>query len=195
MYRASRVKFLTPTTILVATLCLVLGCSGGDGELSETSTTGQTGAVDGGRGATNVRELSSLNVCELLPEPDVIELLGGEIKTAASRSDYGNSQGCDYGIGAPGTATYEYISIWVSTPDLFQSAKSILETDAGLGQESTAEDLEGLGDVAFAIHNETEQQTTIHVLRHDDVVISVTAEGLDHARRLTEEVIERLGDI
>jgi hypothetical protein len=194
MFRASRGQFLAPTATLFLALCIASSCGDGGGELAETATTGQNGVVDAGTKNAKVRELSSLNVCELLPERDIIDLLGGEIKTAASRSDYGNSQGCDYGIGAPGTATYEYISIWVSTPDLFQSAESILETDTGLGQEATAEDLEGLGDVAFAIHNETEQQTTVHVLRRDDVVVSVTAEGLEHARRLTEEVIERLGD-
>ena len=194
MLRASRFQFLAPMTLLLLPLYIVSGCGERGGETAETAPTMQDGGVDGEIESAKARDLASLNVCELLPEDDVIALLGGEIKTAASRSDYGNSQGCDYGIGAAGTATYEYISVWVSTPDLFQSPESILETDTGLGQEATAEDLEGLGEVAFAIHNATEQQTTVHVLRRDDVVISVTAEGLEHARQLTEEVINRLGD-
>jgi len=66
------------------------------------------------------RDLIEMNVCELLSGPEVIELLGGEIKTPALRSDYGTSQGCDYGIGTVGTGSYEYISIWVSDPGLFQ---------------------------------------------------------------------------
>jgi hypothetical protein len=178
--------------MLLVALSAVWACGDRDSQLAETDTADGDEVGDTGPDGSTARNLTGLNVCELLPERDVLELLGGEIKTAASRSDYGNSQGCDYGIGAAGTATYEYISVWVSTPDLFQDAESILETDRGLGQEVSVEDLEGLGDIAFAIHNQTEGQTTVHVLRRGDSLIQATAEGLDHARQLVETILERL---
>ncbi|MEJ2370889.1 MAG: hypothetical protein P8Y07_08575, partial [Gemmatimonadales bacterium] len=186
-------RALLSAALLVA-LSAVSACTEGDDKLAETTTADGDEVGDAGLEGSTARDLTDLNVCELLPERDVIELLGGEAKTAASRSDYGNSQGCDYGIGDPGTATYEYISLWVSTPDLFLDAESILKTDRGLGQDASAEDLKGLGDVAFAIHNQTEQQTTVHVLRRGDVAISATAEGLEHARQLAETILERLGN-
>jgi hypothetical protein len=80
-----------------------------------------------------------------------------------------------------------------ASPDLFETLESALETEKGLGQKATGEVLAGLGDEAFAVHNKTTGDTTIHVLRRGDVWLEVKADTLDHARKLAEEVLQRLG--
>jgi hypothetical protein len=80
-----------------------------------------------------------------------------------------------------------------ASPDLFETLESALETEKGLGQKATGEVLAGLGDEAFAVHNKTTGDTTIHVLRRGDVWLEVKADTLDHARKLAEAVLQRLG--
>lgn len=174
-------------SVLVLATFAIGACGG------EPSKAAATGDAHSGADVSRGRDLTEVNVCELVPDALVAETVGGTVKQAGSRSDYGASQGCDYEISGSTKSGYEYVSIWLGPPEQFEDPESILETDRGLGQEADMENVAGLGDEAFVIHNRTERQSTLHVLRRDDVSLSVTAANLTHARQLGELVLERVG--
>jgi hypothetical protein len=140
------------------------------------------------------RDLSSVNVCELMPGEVVAKIAAGRLKGPGKRTPGSASQqGCSYELGAAGEGTYEYVHVYLTNPDLFEPLESVLETEKGLGQKATGEILKGLGDEAFAVHNQSTKDTTVHVLRRGDVWLEVKANTLDHARKLAEAMLQRLG--
>ena len=188
-------KFLQWT--LVCTLLVVSSCS----NENESSIANPNSASDAEKPKPNVSSTSqqatisffpSLNICDLLPSDLVAATIGGAVKQQGHHSDYGNlGKTCTYGI-KPVNEAFEHVAIGLAPPGLFQKAETILETDRGLGQQSTAEVLQGLGDEAFVIHNQTEEQSTIHVLNRNAFALSVTARNLEHARPLTELALARI---
>jgi hypothetical protein len=112
--------------------------------------------------------------------------LGASAPKPARRSGSGVHQGCEYELDPAGADGYEYISIWLGPAADFGEPESRLATDRGLGQEVSAEWLDGIGDAAYAIYNASEQQTTVFVRVGSRLSLEVTAESLDHARELAK---------
>jgi hypothetical protein len=138
------------------------------------------------------RNLSSVDVCLLMPDKVVAQILSNKVTHPGKRRDEGaTSKGCMYGLGSPHKGTYEYVHIFLTSPELFQPLESQLETERGLSLKATGEILTGLGDEAFAVHGNSD--TSVNVLRRGDVWLEVKANNLDHARKLAESVLQRLG--
>lgn len=144
------------------------------------------------------RDLATLDVCVLMPDEVVAEILGNEITQPGRRQDYGRgAQGCEYSLGraerGTGEGPFEYVFIYVNTPASFGTLQDALATDQGLGQQVSGAAVSGLGDQAFAIDNQTEHSTSLRVLVKNDVALDIKANSLDHARKLAEATLERLG--
>ncbi|MFQ5675201.1 MAG: hypothetical protein ACE5G1_04830 [bacterium] len=137
-------------------------------------------------------DISKVNVCELLPDELLAKTIGGAILKPSRRSDYGSSQGCEYQIDPAGKDRYEYCAIWLSPAAGFGNPQMELETAHGLGQDASAEQIADLGDAAFVIHNQTEQQSTVNVLLKDKVVVQVTADHYQDARKLTNLALAQI---
>jgi len=138
----------------------------------------------------NQRDLSALDVCAILPDEVVATVLGNTITQPGRRQDYGQvSQGCEYALGraerGTGEGPFEYVFIYVSPPGSFGTLETALATDQGLDQKVSGEVVSGIGDLAFAVHNQTEHATTLHVLREDDFALEIKANNLEHTRKVT----------
>jgi hypothetical protein len=187
--------------IAMAIFCLaaavLLGCGKEDKNQQAAvpgAPAGQQGSgaspTEGGKG----RELASINVCALMPDAVVGQLLGKTVTRGGSRRDYGiYTQGCEYELRqGNGPAGYEYVFIDLKPVDTFGGLNEELQGNRSMGQHVTGERVSGVGDKAFAIDNQTEQSTTLHVLRRGDVALDVKANSLDHARKLAVATLERL---
>jgi hypothetical protein len=144
------------------------------------------------------RDLSALDVCAILPDKVVAQLLGNTVTQPGRRQDYGQvTQGCEYALGraerGTGEGPFEYVSIYVNPPGSFGTLESALATDQGLGQDVSGEVVSGIGDQAFAVYNATEHATTLHVLREEDLALEIKANNLEHTRTLAEAALEQLG--
>ena len=146
----------------------------------------------------NQRDLSALDVCAILPDEVVAQVLGNTVTQPGRRQDYGQvTQGCEYALGraerGTGEGPFEYVFIYVSLPGSFGTLETALATDQGLDQKVSGEVVSGIGDLAFAVYNETEHATTLHVLREDDFALEIKANNLEHTRKLAEAALARLG--
>jgi hypothetical protein len=145
----------------------------------------------------NQRDLSALDVCAILPDEVVAQLLGNTIRQPGRRQDYGQvTQGCEYALGRAERGTdegpFEYVFIYVSPPGRFGTLETALATDQGLDQKVSGEVVSGIGDLAFAVYNETEHATTLHVPRKGDLALEIKANNLEHTRKLAEAALARL---
>lgn len=133
-----------------------------------------------------------INVCELIPSKLLAETLGGKILNPPQHSDYGTTQGCEYEIDPAGSDKYEYCAIWFYPTSLFENSESALENTKGINQKATVEKLTGYGDESYVIHNESEDQSIIHVLLKGKVYIEVKAENFNDAKKITELVLSKI---
>jgi len=143
------------------------------------------------------RDLETLDVCVLMPDEVVAQILGVEITQPGRRQDYGKgAQGCEYSLGraerGAGAGPFEYVFIYVNTPASFGTLQEALATDQRLGQKVSGTAVSGLGDQAFAIDNQTEHSTSLRVLVKNDVALDIKANNLDHARKLAETALQKL---
>lgn len=137
----------------------------------------------------------NIDVCELIPDKLVAQALNSKILKPAQSSNYGSIRGCTYTVDPAGEDNIEICTVWFNPPSTFTSPEDELETAHGLGQEATAEYLEGYGDKAFVVHNQTEQQSIIFVLLKDKLNLQVAVEHYNDAKKLTELILSKLKEI
>jgi len=182
-------------TGFVSLAFFVSACDSGEqGQQMSTPPTVETPA----KAQEKQRDLSALDVCMIMPDQLVAQLLGNTVTQPGRRQDYGQAaQGCEYALGraerGTGAGPFEYVFIYVNPPGSFGTLEAALATDQGLGQEVSGEAVSGIGDQAFAVYNNTEHAATLRVLRQDDVALEIKASNLEHTRKLAEATLERLG--
>jgi hypothetical protein len=140
-------------------------------------------------------DLSKIKICELVPDELVAQTLGAKIIKPAQSNDLGPSHGCTYTLDPSGTDNFEVCIVWLNPVSTFTSLEDELETAKELSQVATGENLQGLGDKAFAVHNKTEDQSIIHVLLKDKLYLQVGVEHFDDAKKLTELILSKLKNI
>jgi hypothetical protein len=131
------------------------------------------------------RDLSAVNVCELIPPEAVAAAVEAESAGPPEPTDPGfDGKGCryQYRSGVGGISRYTEISL--HPPDDYRFQRS-METF-----EKT--DLPGLGDAAF--WGERSGQTDLYVLKQGDVSVHVQARSqqLEQAQAIAAAVLERL---
>ena len=174
---------------------LLIGCAGKSepsAEASDASGEKMSAPAEATTTSAASDEVSGVNVCELVTSEEVAAAIGGTVLKPSRRSDYGTVQGCEYELDPSGSDNYEYAAIWLNTPDLFEPADARIETNKGLGQESTAEQLSGMGDEAYVIHNTTEEQSDVFVLLKDRLFIEAKAEHDADARKIAQLTLSKL---
>ena len=186
--------FLYLTSILI--LMLILGCSGEgkDNTYSEENKL-KDDAQQQEQNKQSGFNISKLKACELVPDELVAKTLGAKTLKPVQSSDYGSTKGCTYMIDPAGPDKIETCIVWLNPPSTFTSPEDELETAKGLGQEATAEYLEGIGDKAFVVHNKTEEQSIIFVLLNDKVNLQVGADHFEDAKKLTDLIVSKLKEI
>lgn len=137
-------------------------------------------------------DLSKIKICELVPDELVAKTLGAKIVKPSQVNDLGPSHGCTYTVDPAGPDNLELCIVWLNPPETFTSPEDELETAQGLNQEATVENLTGLGDKAFVVHNKTEEQSIIFVLLKDKLCLQVGVEHFDDAKKLTELILSKL---
>ncbi len=194
MKNHNSLQYLLTVCFSCLTLILFLGCSG---EGKDNNYREEKKLKDDAQYQEKQSgfDISKLNPCELAPDELVAKTLGAKIIKPAMSSDYGTIKGCTYIIDPAGPDNIENCIVWFNPPSTFTNIEDELETAKGLGQEATAENLEGLGDKAFVIHNKTEDQSIIHVLLKDKLELQVGADHFDDARKLTELILSKLNEI
>ncbi len=190
-----RLEMKSEATLLLAVALTLASCTSENsqqtgGDQSKMDETAPAEQQDNNLGAA--LDLSTFNVCELVPAELAATTVGGTVLKPSKRSDYGNSQGCEYEIDPSGPDTYEYAAIWLGPPSEFEDPQESMDTDRGLGHEVTSEQLDGLGDEAYVIHDATEEQSYVHVLLKDRMHVEVRAERDEDARKLAQLVLTRL---
>jgi len=174
-------------TALLVIVVGVVGCGGGaPGPAAEPE---ETLPMEEQAPASPAATLPSVDVCALVPGTAVENLLGGTISDEPHRSDSGEYQGCDYSL-TPADGGFEFVAIWIQPAATIRDPESVLETARGLGQEASAETLDGLGDRAFVVENASEEQATVYVVR-GETGVEVTAGTAERARLLAEHVLEQ----
>lgn len=162
-------------------MLLVLGhaACGGGGQVP-VEPAGQAVRTDPVTGGSTGRDLSALDVCDLVPGEAVAEVLGGTLAREPSGSVYGSmSTDCSYAVDLGGVP--EVVMVFIYPAAYFES----LEAGAENGRP-----LEGIGDRAFVATLDEFQQVV--GLRSGDVVVEVRADELEDATRLAELVLSRL---
>jgi hypothetical protein len=168
---------------------LLVACDGGGGA---QTTSGQ--AADAQRGRAGARDLAAINVCALVPDATVSQILEMRVAQAGTRRNHGiYTQGCEYGLQSPGGRPgYHYVVIDLQPTGIFGSLDEALQTARTMGQHVTGERVVGVGSDAYAIDNQMEQSVTLHVLLREGVAVQVRADSLEHAMRLARAAEERL---
>ena len=185
-------KILCLTSILI--FIFIIGCSGEGKDQPNSEEQKLKGDVPLQEKQSGF-DISKINICEMVPDELVAKTLGAKIIKPAMSSDYGSIKGCTYIIDPAGTDNIENCIVWLNPPSTFTSPEDELETAKGLGQEATAENLEGMGDKAFVVHNKTEEQSIIFVLLKDKVNLQVGADHFGDAKKLAELILSKLKEI
>ncbi|MGA7978955.1 MAG: hypothetical protein WCA32_01860 [Chromatiaceae bacterium] len=184
------------TAVVCLSVAFFAGCDGGDEGQQSAAPAGPSMQQPSGAPAEvgTGKALASINVCALMPDDVVAQLLEKRVTRGGTRRDYGiYTQGCEYELRAgDGRIGYEYVFIDLKPRGTFGGLDEALQTARTMGQHVTGERVSGLGVKAFAIDNQTEQSTTLHVLRRGGPAVEVKANSLDHAGKLAAAVLERL---
>ena len=159
------------TTLLLLFASVV--CIGGSSEI-----------VDGARMFQPRRELATLNVCQLVPGEDIARALGGKLADARAFSDKALSR-CTYFIVPPGSEKPRGYVVWMQPPEDFEGLKQ------DIAEPRTS--ITGLGDGAYMFRDAGDGRFKINVLKRGDVMIQVTGESADSARKVADAVVARLG--
>ena len=178
-------------------LFILLGCSGEEKD-SANSNENKLNVENPKQQEQNQQsgfDISKIKICEIVPDELVAKTLGAKTVKPAQSSDYGSTQGCTYTVDPAGNDNLEICIVWLNPPSTFASPEDELETAKSLGQEATVENLDGLGDEAFVVHNKTEDQSIIFVLLKDKVNLQVAVEHFDDAKKLTELILLKLKNI
>jgi hypothetical protein len=189
-------KFLS-FCFLCFLLMIFIGCSGNDNNKPnpQGNETGDISTPQQKQNKQSGYDLSKIKICELVTDELVAKTLGAKTISPAQTSDLGPSHGCTYTVDPAGPDNMEMCIVWLNPTYSFTSPEDELETAKGLGQEATAEYLEGYGDKAYVVHNKTEEQSIIHVLLKDKLELQVGVEHFDDAKKLTELILSKLKDI
>lgn len=196
-----KIQIAFQNLLIICLTCLfltsILGCSDNEKENTNSEENKLRGDVpkQEEQNKQSGFDISKINVCELVPDDLVAKTLAAKTLKPAQSSDYGTVKGCTYMIDPAGPDKIETCVVWFNPPSTFTSPEDELETAKGLGQEATAENLGELGDRAFVVHNETEEQSIIFVLLKDKVNLQVGADNFDDAKKLTELILSKLNDI
>ncbi len=189
-------KYFLTVCLACLALSLFIGCSG---EGKDNSYSEENKLKDDAQHQQQEKQsgfdISKLKPCELVPDELVATTLGAKIIKPATGSDYGSVKGCTYIIDPVGPDNIENCIVWFNPSSTFTSPEDELETANGLGQEATAENLEGFGDKAFVIHNKTEDQSIIHVLLKNKMELQVGADHFDDAKKLAELYLSKLKNL
>jgi hypothetical protein len=190
----TRVRCNRALPLVLACLAPLAGCQGAaEAPPAESAApAATTAAAPPAAAAAAGRDLAQLDACALLPGEQAAEIVGGTVGRAPSSNLYGAMSSCEYDIKLPGGGLGKYFAIWITAPSLFGDADDSVETARGLGQEATAEAVSGLGDDAYLVLNETEEQAILHVLLSGDVALEIKAPQADQARSLAEAILQRL---
>jgi hypothetical protein len=164
-------------------------------EEAELRSPADTGTAAGAAPASPGRDLSGLDLCEVLPVGEVAEVTGRRLAGVASRQDLMESQGCTYGVTVIGGATPGRLSIWVQPPELYEGEEALLANAQGLGHEASVDPVTGLGDHAFMLANQTLGTHTLHLLREGDLSLIATAEDPQQAIAMAQLALARLDEL
>jgi hypothetical protein len=133
------------------------------------------------------RNLSGVNVCQMVPGEAVAKAVGGTLAEARPIVAKDSTlPRCVYQVVVPqgaATARRAYV-IWAYPPGDFQSLRRYTE-----GKVS---DVPGLGDGAYAFKDPGDGRFKIRVLKSGDVTIEATADTADAARRVAEAALASL---
>lgn len=183
-------------TFTIGLMSLAATLSACDGNSQDHQTATQPDTPPRPTNQAQARDLTSLDVCALMSDQLVGQLLDNSVTQPGRRQDWGRTaQGCEYGLGhaeqGTGQAPFEYVFIYISPAGSFGSMEDALDTDRGLMQEVSGQAVAGLGDQAFAIDNQTEHSTSLHLLQ-DNLALEIKANNLDHTRKLAEALVAQL---
>jgi hypothetical protein len=190
------IKYFLTVCLACLALSLFIGCSGEgkDNSYSEENKLKDDAQLQEQNKQSGF-DISKLKACELVSDELLAKTLGAKTLKPVQNSDYGSIKGCTYMIDPAGPDNIETCIVWFNPPSAFTSPEDELETAKGLGQEASAENLEGFGDKAFVIHNKTEDQSIIHVLLKNKMELQVGADHFDDAKKLAELILSKLKDI
>lgn len=178
--RINVVKTLYASVLLIP--CLA-ACSGGEEANTPAPEDPQPEAslVEHGPG----RDLTALNVCELIPPEIVAAAAKAETAGSPVPTDPGfDGKGCryQYRSGVGGISSYTEVSL--HPPDDYRFQRDM--------QTFEKTDLPGLGDAAF--WGERSGQTDLYVLKQGDVSVhvQVRSQVLEEAQAIAAAVLEHL---
>jgi hypothetical protein len=167
---------LEPTRMfMLATIvgAVALAC----GSAGREQTPGEKGSAS--RVAAG-RDLSSLDVCALVPGEEVAALFGGTLGRESRSKIYpGASTECSYAIEAGGPT--KFVLVFLYPPSHFELFAS---------EEEERQEISGLGDRAYAAPIGGNHQVT--VLLEGDVTVDARAATVDEAQQLAELVLTKL---
>ena len=148
----------------------VLGACGSDGDDESSPTTAAPGGISGAV-STNATVPLGKQACELLPQPDVVELLGNPVKEAVPAGDLN----CTWGTDVDGGSS---LDITVVKPSENGASQACKDQGRMLPSGVPRESVDGVGDSAEWV---LESLTTIkqgHLLAcWDDGVVVVLLTG------------------
>jgi hypothetical protein len=163
-----------PMFILAAIVgMLALGCGTAEREPDASDTDTAPPAAEG-------RDLSSLDVCALVPGEEVAALFEGTLAREPESTIYpGASTECDYVIEAGGRTQVALVFLYPpSYYELFGD------------EEGERQEIAGLGDGAYATTSSGIAE--VHVLVDGDVTVDARAGTVEEARRLAELTLSKL---
>jgi hypothetical protein len=176
----TRPVFLGLPLVLVA-----LGCGGGPAP--EPATDAPAEVAQAPAAGRSPRTFASVDLCALVPASDVADALDASLDARmmkdGSKGDTSEmASNCWYWIvpqGASDSDVEPYI-VWLTTPELYESA------------EPDAEAVAGLQDEAHIRFDAGERQYRLVVLRRGDFLLEVIGQQRERTRRLAELVLARL---
>jgi hypothetical protein len=131
------------------------------------------------------RDLSMVNVCELVPADAVAAAVTAQTAGPPEPTDPGfDGKGCRYQYKGGGGGITQYTEVSLHPPDDYDFQRSM--------QSFEKIDLQGLGDAAF--WGKRSGQTDLYALKKGDVSLHVQARGqeLEQAQAIARTVLDRL---
>ena len=143
----------------------------------------QAPVQSGGPASSAGMDVSTVNLCQLLPRAELAALAGGTPYEGAETG----GPGCIYTID-PGDGTAELYSASVSSPDLIQPMVDYVR------QYEEAEWLEGLGDVAYLQPASFGEGYSLTVLVEGEYGVSISGPRSEVLEQAARVILDRLGE-
>lgn len=159
--------------------------AGGGADAAPTSALAQptkAPAQSGEPASSAGMDVSTVNLCQLLPRAELAELGGGTPYEGAETS----GPACIYTID-PGDGTAELYSASVSSPDLVQPMVDYVR------QYEQAEWLEGLGDAAYLQPSDFGEGYSLTVLVEGEYGVSISGPRSEVLEKAARVILDRLG--